>query len=287
VVFTLVAGDTAPPLSVTVGSSTALPATGWSLQVLDATGATVVDDQAPAVNAADLLAVIVTHTWQAGETTTPGTYTAQTRAGGRTYPAGSFQIVAALPALYCDPADAGTDVWTVRAAMSRVDRYTGQWWTPRVASVTADVRPGGTCLLGRTPLAVSSVRVTGATTDLPTGSWRVAGNRLELASWGGDILIAGAEPYAGGWANLWSSAPTVTVAGTWGAGELPWEVTEATRLLARWLAQQGTDPAGVATDDEGNVVTVRPGPRVMGRTTGLEAADELLAPLVSRPVRVA
>jgi hypothetical protein len=123
---------------------------------------------------------------------------------------------------------------------------------------------------------------------------------LQLVTAGGDGLIAGAEPWNGGWANLYGSVERVRVTGPWGWQTTPANVVLASEMLA---GQIGAGPYVPSADAEGNPVgnpagyvpgtsTASPPEHVMvaGRledTTGLAAADRLLVPYRRNPFRLA
>jgi len=205
----------------------------------------------------------------------------------------------------------GTDAeitTAILAAERRIDRYTGERWAPTDMALVAAVSGDRvTALLHRRVNTVSAVRVVGASTDLPTTAYRVLSSAVQgqqdaivLGGQGlGDALIAGAEPWAGGWASFLDrqvgATGQVQVTGVFGHTDPPPEIELGAAILAAHLTtlgtgSQATEPAP-DTDDEGNAVsiTVTPQPALqrLTRTTGYGAVDSLLWPLVRQRVRLA
>lgn len=154
-------------------------------------------------------------------------------------------------------------------------------------------------------LAVAPVRlravtaVQSGTTTLPAPAWRAVRSNgsldsapdylgVEVATVGGDGLIAGAEPWRGGWSNLYDSTdPTLLVTGDWGWLSAPADVTLAALLLAADLLPTPYEPqadaegtARAVPDTDATVPDpedVSPAGRVE-RTTGNARVDRLLLP---------
>lgn len=226
---------------------------------------------------------------------------------------------------YCTIADAkdagatGTDAEITAAierASARVDRYCGDVFAPTVLTVRAQISNRGVALLPRRLRTVTAVRYAGLTTTLPVDAFTVRSSGTVVGSidaivlsgtrgWS-DVTVLGAEPWAGGWAGLSRATGTddnaLDVTGEFGWAAAPGDVVEATALIATWLRGNDRTPAGLpvldaaGTDTEGNVLPVVPG-KVRDRaqvalavdvhrtTTGVIAADALLAPYVRQPVR--
>lgn len=199
----------------------------------------------------------------------------------------------------------GTDA-EVTAALVAADalvlRYTGQVFTPTPMVVVARVTAGVVHLHVRVQ-SVESVTPVGSTLPLPTTAYRVLSSEvpgqidaLLLGQAGFDITVLGAEPWAGGYANLYAAAEQVTVAGVFGWSTTPPEVVDAAAALAAWRTRGGTllpvttgDATPPDTDDEGNAVSITldtTQPVITARTTGLAAADALLSGLVASPLRI-
>jgi hypothetical protein len=312
-------GVLAPPLVVTLTDTNPIDTgAGVVLQFTDEAGNLLFTDAAPAVDATNPLAVLVTHTWVAGQTDVPGIYGVQALVGGDPWPVVTWSIGQGGTALYCTLTQArqagatGSDqevTDAIKAARRRIDRFTGDTFAPTQLEVTARVAGDGTALLPRRVIAVSRVTPVTAVGEpvrvpLPAASWRAVSSRsigqvdaVLIGGLGyGDALIAGAEPWRGGWGNLLGNLGTgqVEVVGTFGWDEPPPEVVAAAALLASAIRAgtlDGVTPAGPDTDDEGNVVKVTasaPGGAAPGeRTTGLAAADAQLAGLVRSRFRLA
>lgn len=204
----------------------------------------------------------------------------------------------------CTGDDATVDAY-IAAAEVAVDDFTQEHWRPDTMTVVASLSPGGLAQLPRQIDPASSILVTvvGASTPLPSTSYMVTSSRtlgqvdaIRFDLQGSDPIIAGAEPWNGGWAGLlgrYSSAnPQLTVQATFGRPDAPVAVALATALLAAHNQASGTPLApapGPQTDDEGNTVVITTGNTAQqpltARTTGLIEADILLAPLRRRKVR--
>lgn len=197
----------------------------------------------------------------------------------------------------------------IAAAQQRVDRFCGDIFEPDVDDRTmlAAVLASGTV---RTPYVreITSVSVETFTTPivLPDTAYRVAADHrlMVLAGYaaGSDALVAGAEPWNGGWGNLLGgSTPLdeVVVVGKFGWDEPPSEVAQATALIAAQIVPRAF--TGEA-DDEGNPQAVagidparqtaprgddfasqfaggRPSRSRLDNSTGSAEADRLLAHL--------
>lgn len=202
----------------------------------------------------------------------------------------------------------GDDAAVVTAlgtARRLVDAYTSAWWEPTAASIVASVGADGLVLLPRVVRTVDRVSpVGGVEAAYPVSGYRVYssdtlgqvdGVQLAAGAWA-DATVVGAEPWHGGYANLFGGVQRVTVTGTFGAAAPPPEVVDAAAALAAWRTTGGSLIAATAggagvvdTDDEGNAVTITldstvPAPRA--RTTGLEAADIVLQSLIRDALRI-
>lgn len=202
---------------------------------------------------------------------------------------------------YCTAEDAArhgatTDVSvaTLEAAAAVVDVYTGTWFDQRAGDFTLEYDGTGVLYLPAPAVTVTAVTVdSGAgAVDLP---YRVVADRLYLpdTSRGHDVLVAGAEPWNGGWAGLLGrDVPRlVTVTGTLGLPAVPAPVREAAAMLAATLSPapyapqvdaegvpQGTGPLTGDGSPAPDAETVTPQARRREVTTGLAAADRLLEP---------
>lgn len=208
----------------------------------------------------------------------------------------------------------GTDAQVTAAladARLRIDAYTTAWWEPTPATIVARVSRGIAVLPYRV-IAVTAVESVAAPgTALPASGYLVTSSstpgQIDSVRFGsaagsyGDPLVVGAEPWAGGWSNLFTelSLRQASIVGTFGTAVTPAVVTASAAALA---AQSTTDPASLIiggggapmppdTDDEGNAVSITlttvdadAVPRV--RSTGNEAVDAALAPYVSQLIRI-
>ena len=187
------------------------------------------------------------------------------------------------------------------AAGDLIDRYTGRVWSPVDAVVVARVAADGTAFLPWQVDAVTEVRVLGAPSPLALSAFAVTSSKVyggvDAVHLGGggwaDPLIAGAEPWSGGWSNLLRGVERVQVTGTFGPDATPTIIRDAAAALAVWLTTGGSlvppspsTPGGnpVDTDDEGNVLSITVDatqgvPRTP--TTGLDTVDAALAAYVS------
>ncbi|MGW1174556.1 hypothetical protein ACWD4P_12650 [Kitasatospora sp. NPDC002543] len=219
--------------------------------------------------------------------------------------------------MYCTVAQAraagctGTDVevaaW-IAVAQQRVDAYCQQAFEPTDLTVSGEVGGEARILLPRRVRAVATVTLSAGpgTTDyvVPPSAYRVTSSAtlgqvdaVQLALYGFDDLIAGAESYSGGWPNLWRRWGTLaSVAGSYGYETPPPGVALATAQVAVWVQAvttgQGTPgggiaPGGLRVDDEGNNVVIEPasgtedGAAPPRSGTGVTTADVLLAPYLN------
>lgn len=144
----------------------------------------------------------------------------------------------------------GTDDEVVQAisdAMVRVDRYTGDRFLPTTMTVVAEIGVDGVAVLPRRVQSVTAVRYVGATTDLVATAYRVRSadtpgdvDAVELATYGYDDLIVGAESYNGGWGSLNRVGRRIEVTGSFGWAAVPPDVARATAFLAADLTSTGT-----------------------------------------------
>ncbi len=193
------------------------------------------------------------------------------------------------------------------AADERIERFTGEVFTPDASDRTTIVRCLDTGWVS-SPYVRSVVSVTfeGATSALPTSAYRVSQGVLRiLAGYStlADPLVAGAEPWSGGWANLLGvlTPERVQVVGRFGLDTVPYEVRRASALIAASIVPKQYQPQA---DDEGNPAGVVPvsdagsqqDPRPervatpvgvdrgyaarLERTTGVAEADRLLIPFM-------
>lgn len=225
----------------------------------------------------------------------------------------------AAGSLYCTVAEAraagavGTDEQVegaIRTAGELIDRYTGTVWAEVTATIIARVSADGTAILPLPVAAVTAVRFDGASSDLAPTAYR-ATSSLELggvdallvgAGRGSNVLIAGAEPWNGGYANLYGGyrlGTKVRVTGLFGPPETPPFIRDAAAALAAWLTTGGSlvppspstppNPNAVDTDDEGNVLSITvdaTAPVPNARTTGLATVDAVLAAWVVPFMRI-
>ncbi|GAA2112461.1 hypothetical protein GCM10009759_55190 [Kitasatospora saccharophila] len=217
--------------------------------------------------------------------------------------------------MYCTVAQAraagctGTDgevIGWISRAQAVVDAYTQQAFEPTDLTVAGTVSPTGLILLPRRVRTVSAVRLGTGPGDsdhtIPATAYRVTSSSVlgqvdavQLAQYGYDDLVAGAESYSGGWANLWCRwGSSALVDGSFGYDTPPPGVDLATAMVAAWsqlvatgqgTAGGGVAPGGIQVDDEGNNVVIEPatsddtgdGPSTPRATTGVPQADVLLS----------
>lgn len=311
-------GALTPALAVTITDTVAIDtAGGVQLQVLDQAGNLLFTDAAPAVTVNSPTELVVTHTWQPGQTDTAGTYQVRvvTYSAGMApsyYPGSgalTFYVGLAPLAGYCsieqarDAGATGTDaevLEAIAAGRRRIDRFTGDTFAPTRMVVVGVARNDGTVLMPRVVRSVEYVRPVGGG-KLAPGSWRALSSltpgQVDAVILGGpgyaDPLIVGAEPWRGGWRGFVGNLLTgqLEVGGIFGWDEPPPEVVTANAYLAAQVTSgslPGGGTLGPDTDDEGNVVkvTVSTGaPTPQQRTTGSADADGQLAGLVRRYVR--
>lgn len=148
--------------------------------------------------------------------------------------------------------DAPTITAAITEAGERIDLFTGDHFeTTGGLSVVAAFGADGSAPLPRKVQSVTSVTFVGASTALPVSSYRVRKSdtpgdidAIELVSGaldsavGYDLLVAGAEPWNGGFANLGRPGHRVTVVGTFGWAAVPANVRRACQLLAAAIANQ-------------------------------------------------
>lgn len=298
-----------PPLVVTITDTVPINVSDVDLMVYDENGALIFTDTAPAVNASNPLAVVVTHTWLAGQTDVAGTYGVQVNAGGLYPSAGplTFTIGMGTLAGYCTRAQAiaagatGTNQEiddAIVQARKRIDRYCGDAFAPTRMELVTNIRADGTALLQRTLRLVESVTPVGGSSPIAAGAYTATSSRTPgqvdaLAfGWGsqgaGDPIIAGAEPWNGGWANLIGNLRTgqIQVVGSFGWDEPPPEIVAANAQLASAIRLGGA--TGPDVDDEGNVVkvTVAGADATRGVSTGVAAIDEQIAHLRRAGIRL-
>lgn len=196
-----------------------------------------------------------------------------------------------------DAGATGTDAEITTAlttARDRIDRYTGDRFAPTPLTIVATVRNDGTALLPFIVRSVDSVTPVGSSQPLAAGAWQSLSSLtygqidavvIGTANGRGDPLIAGAEPWNGGWANLLSRLTTgqIQIAGTFGWDAPPPEVISASAELAAAITTGNavSGSTGPDTDDEGNVVrvTVAAAAAAVGVTTGSQPIDARLAHL--------
>lgn len=200
----------------------------------------------------------------------------------------------------------GTDA-EVTAALAVADalvlRYTGGVFAPTPMVVVARVTDGVVHLRVRVQ-TVTSVTPVGSALPMPASAYRVLSSEtpgqidaILLGGWGTyDVTVLGAEPWNGGFRNLYAGFEQVQVAGVFGWATTPPEVVDAAAALAAWRTQGGSllpaatgDATPPAADDEGNALSITldtTQPVLTARTTGLAAADALLAGYVTTALRV-
>lgn len=216
--------------------------------------------------------------------------------------------------LYCTVPEAraagavGTDaqiVESIRIATHRIEKFTGDYFTPRVLTVVARVGGDGRAMLPHrltSAASVTEVMDDHSQTVLATATWRASSSVIPGAvdsvnigrDWvGTNILVVGLEP----WAVPRTSVERVRVTGTFGYSAIPPIVVWACARLAAALSRdvvQDTDadpltppPAtGWVADPEGNVLPVVPPftePATVDdleaqRTTGDRKVDGALVP---------
>lgn len=176
-----------------------------------------------------------------------------------------------------------------------IDAYTGEWWEPTDATIVGRIGADGLVLLPFRAGAVTAVQIDGTGTDLPATAYRVTSSStvgaLDAVQLGAqsyaDPLVVGAEPWRGGFANLFRGAQRVRVTGTFGHTDAPPEIADAAVALAVWRLTGGSLVRAAApdTDDEGNTVTITVDAAAATRTsptTGLGNVDAALVSLVRR-----
>lgn len=216
--------------------------------------------------------------------------------------------------LYCTEAQArargatgsaGDVEAAIVAAMERIDTFTGDHFKTFTDTARLRVKGDWAGSQRRIQSVVSVERVMQVSGAAPTVfavpalAFQVSPYGIRFASGGGDILIAGAEPWRGGWENLTGSLDGiyVDVEGVFGWPEVPDAVREAAALLAGdhaplvWAphANDEGDPIGVPQSDTENRTPLPEGVGPAGRlerTTGNAEADRLLAPYISSVVKV-
>lgn len=212
----------------------------------------------------------------------------------------------------CTGTDADVQSY-ILLAQARVDAFTQQCFEPTDMTVAADVGSDGLILLPRRVRTVSAVVAAdgggGDGITVPVTAYRVTSSSVlgevdavQLASYGYDNLVAGAEYWSGGWAGLWDrfDVTRVHVTGSFGYDSPPPGVPEATALVAAYVqgiqtgqaTPAGTaPPGGVDTDDEGNTVTITDAPPTSTSaarpSTGSTQADALLTPYQGGPALLA
>ena len=194
----------------------------------------------------------------------------------------------------------------IGAAGATIERYTGDVFAPSSGSVVCDVGTNGVALLRRRVQTVTAVRSIGGSITFPAASYLVTSSEkpgdIDSIVFGGqgmyDPLVAGAEPWNGGYVGLVQTAAgaRVEVEGTFGWDAPPAEVTRAAAILAAMATSEAAtarEGGDVATDDEGNVVSITVGGKdpatgeAATYTTGNANVDAMLAPFVRSRVRLA
>lgn len=198
-----------------------------------------------------------------------------------------------------DAGATGTDP-EVQAAIDRarvlIDRYTGgTWWEPTAATLAGQVGSKGFVPLPQQVVTVTQVvrdDVAGSVIDPAAYIVRSSTtpgdpDGVQLRNAGADPLIAGAEPWVGGWEGFSSrlAGHRVEVTGTFGRGTggVDPVIVDAAAELAAWVRGGGNlASADVASVDvEGNsltITTTEEDPPL--RTTGVAAVDRALDTLV-------
>jgi hypothetical protein len=184
-------------------------------------------------------------------------------------------------------------------AQERIDRYTGDTFESGNATVVATIGSDGVAVLPHKVQSVTSVTFVGATTALDTAAYRVRKSStpgdidaIEMAGYGYgqyayNDLIAGAERWNGGYANLAQPGRRITVVGSFGWAAVPAPVKRAAALLAAQItsAATGDEYAGVKSlSVEGYSVTFAADGTIS--STGLPEVDQLLTPYRRTKVRV-
>ncbi len=297
-------GALTPPLVLTATDTSAINvAGGVQLLISDEAGNVIYTDNAPAVNASNPLAVVITHTWVAPQTAVAGTYGAQAIIAGQAYPPSPapFTIGAGTSTRYCtiqqarDAGATGTDTEVgdaITAARRLIDRYCEDSFTPTPMTLVAVVQPTGVALLPRTVQQVTRVQPVGSTVPLAATAYAVLSSRMlgqvdaviiGGGGYGSDPLIAGAEPWNGGWGGLVERFATgqLEVTGTFGWDAPPLQVTAAAAMLAAQLRLGTLDTGGAVpdVDADGNVVVVTASttaPQPAASSTGDAGADAQL-----------
>ena len=307
-------GALTPPLVLTATNTVPISTAGALLKISDEAGNVIITDSAPAIDATNPLAVKVTHTWLLGQTDVAGTYGAQAILGGVAYPPSPapFTIGRGAASRYCtvqqarDAGATGTDTEVgaaIDAAREPIDRYTADCFAPTPMTLVAVVQPDGTCLLPRRVRQITRVQPVGSPQPLATTAYTVLSSRMPgqidavvIGGYGvsGDPLIAGAEPWNGGWANLIGRFSTgqleVTGSFGWDAPPLPVQAAAAKLAAKITTGTLDTGTVGPDTDEEGNTIVVTtsgppPQPRP-ARSTGDVEADALLFGLRNDAVRM-
>lgn len=196
---------------------------------------------------------------------------------------------------------------SIERAMDRVDRFTGERFSPRIMTVQTRVHPDGRAFLPHrltNALSVTEVADSATGNTYAAASWHATSSNIPGqvdavgigVGWvGANILVNGLEP----WNRTIHGEGTVDVTATFGWLQTPLGVQEATALLAAAISHTlrpdpDNDPStplpqtATTTDPEGNVIPVVPPFKADeddaavllagGRSTGLRAADGLLVP---------
>lgn len=205
----------------------------------------------------------------------------------------------------------------VREAQDRVDRFTGDRFTPRTMTVVARVGGDNRALLPyrlTTRDSVTEVRDNRTDTVLATSMWRAysssVNGEVDAIGLGRDhvgtnILVVGLEPWSSGGTG-WDK---VEVTGTFGWAVTPHSVEWATARVAGVVSREWIDPdpddnpatptptTQAIADPEGNVLPVVPPfvsedgsgqPDAAGeRTTGDRQADAALIPFRRNQLQIA